>query len=431
MHIFPNLFKKAANINSGNSVGGVGVSSNLIQILTGNTLVNNFSSVELVKLNKGWAGICNSKNATTCSSIPIKLYYKKSGDVDIYKTQYKKLNRNISQNIAKSLNIKLLRNEEIVEIEEHPFLDLMENINSTMNYTDFMILVQEYLGIMGNSYVEIIKDKEGLPVELKVLLGEYVEVFATGDKDGTITRYEYSPDSKHKVNYSSENILQFANYIPGNNLVGKGELENCINAVTRYNYYDAYESYYNANYGHPDLVVSYKNKINEKDLKELYKQWSKRFTGVQNAGKPMISSGDMEIKELNTKIRDMNFEVGRKWCVKEIAAAFGVPLAFIELDSVNYASSNSAMNYYYRNTIYPKMSCFCEKLNEKLIPMYNQENLFCWFYEAQVEDPKDKYINVSNALKDGIISREEAREALGYLDDGKSNEGGDKEDSEG
>lgn len=385
--------------------------NNSFQIIGGNAYTQDLSPANLIKMATGWVAICNNKNSSTCASIPLKLYYYNQTGQEPVITRFKRLERKHQNTISKGLRIELKQEEEIEEITEHPVLDLLSTINSSMNYQDFMEIVFEYLGVLGNSYVQII-EQNGKPVELIPLLSEYVTPFATGKNQGKILYYMYKPDEKG-VKLSPEQVIHFAQYAPGNTLIGRGDLENCINAQERYLYYDAFEKYLGVNNSRPDFAVVYKNKINEKDLKEMYRQWNKRFGGVRNSGNAMVATGELDIKNLGFAPRDLQYQVGREWARQEICAAFGIPKSLVTTDDVNLANSVAGLNQYLKLTIYPKMVKFCEKLNEQLLPKYDQ-NLYVWFEANDVVDPKEKTTSTIQAYQAGILDRNEARESLGY-----------------
>ena len=405
MPFLSNLFSKAGRVVVNNQP------SNFFQVMSGESPLRSYSPVDLVALNNGYVGICNTRNAMTTASIPLKLYYKKSAGKVIERTSIKSLKRNEQKRIAKGLNITLKQAEEIVEIEEHPYLDLMSQVNPSWNGFDLTQQIQSYLGLIGNAYVEIIS-VDSKPVELHPLLSEYVTCFATNGRDGKITKYEYALPNTEKVSYKPEQILHFINYQPGSNIVGKGELEMCVTAAELFNYYLAYESYLNKNYGKPDFAIAYKNALNERDLKEITKLWFKKFSGVQNSGKPVVTSGEFDVKNLGFSPREMQFGAGKSFCQKEIANAFGIPEAFLELNSSNLASSLTAESMYYKYTIYPKMVKYVERLNERLLPLFDT-SLYTWFEESQFDDP-NKATNVREAFAAGIITLDEAREQMGY-----------------
>lgn len=415
MSIIESLLQKSGYVKIDNSNNSSQYAS-FFNIIYGDKTVKSYSSQELVALNTNYVSICNKKNAVTCASIPLKLYYINKGK-KIERTHFKNISKKHALKLAKQWRIQLKANENIVEIEDHPYLDLMNNVNTEMNSFDFTALNQMYLGLIGNAYVRIEFDKENKPINLYPLLGEYITCFASNGKDGVISKYEYALPGENKVTYKADEILHFKNYAPGSNIVGRGELEECVSVVELFNYAMGYESYLGKNNGRPDFAIAYKNQLNEKDLKEVYKQWMKRFGNINNSGKPVITGGEYDIKNLGFNPKDMSYSALKTFCINEIGNAYGIPEAILFLNNANLASAQVAMQMYKQLTIYPKMFQYVQKINEKLMPMYDS-NLYVGFEtDSEIED-LNKVTNISNALSAGIISRDEAREMLGLEKDG-------------
>jgi phage portal protein BeeE len=130
-------------------------------------------------------------------------------------------------------------------------------------------------------------------------------------------------------------------------------------------------------------------------------------------GKPIVTSGDLDVKELGFAPKDMSWMHGRKSSILEIANSFGVPESMIALNSSNLASALTATNEYFRHSIFPKMSKFIAKLNEVLVPMYGQPGLFLWYDGFIKPDAVTNSSMVVEQFNAGLIDRREARQFLG------------------
>ena len=370
---------KAANLDYNN-----------IQLITGAQLTDssNLTPKELMSFNTHWVYLCNNKNAGTCSSIPFKLFYQNKSGKKVVNGSAPVKGRN-----------------DIVEIIDHPFLDLMKQVNPYMNWTDLASLIFGYMGLIGNSYVRIEKDASSKPVALYPLLAENVTL-KLNEANGEVVSYKYFD----KTVYTPEEIIKFSNLNPGSLVNGKGDLEACINAVQRYCYYDYAEKYLNKNNMRPDFVATYKTKLSENEKNDVETIWRKHFTR-KGIGKPLITS-EMDIKPLGLAPKDMQWIQGREAAIKEILAVFGVPDALVFLNSANLASSYSATAHYYKYTIFPKMTKFCEKLNESLLPLYD-ENLYVDFDKTIQVDPAEQAAINNNYIASGVLTINEVRESLG------------------
>jgi HK97 family phage portal protein len=350
--------------------------TSLWQLLMGSGSDKVYSPKELLKYNFGWVAACLNKNAQTLSSIPIRLYYKKENGQSLKASKHKILKKEIQLAVKTSSKKSFT---ELVEITEHQVLDLIERPNSRMNWTDFVILNETYLGLIGNSYIYM--EKEGDKITgLYPLLSENVSIKVKENAwgYGDIQNYLYSKDGVESHSFPPEAIIHMLNSSPGSVLYGKGELEQCLSAAERELYYDQTENYLNRNNARPDFLVSYVNGIKENEQKELMKMWYKKFGSVQNSGKPLVASGDVKVQQLGFNPREMQYKTGRDAVRQEIASVFGVPEALLVINESNFASSKSATNHYVQFTIKPKLTRFLEKLNEQFVSVYD-DRLFLWW----------------------------------------------------
>jgi HK97 family phage portal protein len=118
--------------------------------------------------------------------------------------------------------------------------------------------------------------------------------------------------------------------------------------------------------------------MTENQQKEIQRLWFKKYGTPMNAGKPMVTNGDVDVKQLNFSPRDMQYVMGRTEVRREVCAVFGVPNSLVDINDANRASAQSGLDYYKQTTVLPKLQKFLEKLNEQLVEDYD-ENLFVWF----------------------------------------------------
>ena len=419
------MFDFLKRLNSKAVTGATDTSiGDLFKIIQGDAAVKNYTAQDLVKLNRGWVAICNNKNSLTIATTPLHLYYNNKFNKQIKLNAHKEVSKKDINFIHGTISdSEVKQSDNIVEILEHDFLTLIKNVNPEMNYVDMVSLIEQYLGILGNAYLHVVYGSEGSdgkPVELWPLLSENCSVLI--GSDGKVSGYKYveniigsnGVESQKVITYKPEEIVHFKNYKTGSTLYGIGELEQCLAAVERMNYYDLFESYLNKNFSRNDFVVSYRGKYTEKELRDAYKQWAKKFGGIKNAGKPLITSGELDIKTLGYAPRDMEFKDGRSWGMSEIAAMFGVPESLIKLNDANRASSVTSTLQYYKFTLVPKIRSLCEKLNEQLLPKYDS-NLFVWYSEKDFLTPEAMtYADIMKAVELGILGVDEARNVMGY-----------------
>lgn len=131
----------------------------------------------------------------------------------------------------------------------------------------------------------------------------------------------------------------------------------------------------------------------------------------------MLLEGDFDWKEMAMSPRDMDFLQNKHMAAKDIALCFGVPSQLIGIpDSQTYANVQEARLALYEETIIPLARRVESDLNEWLAPSFGDEINIQYDVEqvpAMTERRRRIYENVVSAVREGIISRNEARERAG------------------
>ena len=152
---------------------------------------------------------------------------------------------------------------------------------------------------------------------------------------------------------------------------------------------------------------------------QLMNDVNQRFSGTGNAGKPMLLEGDFDWKEMGLSPKDMDFIQLKNMSAKDIALVYGVPSQLIGIpDSQTYSNFAEAKLALYNETIIPLLDRIQGDLNEWLVPMFNEQGLELRYdidsIPAMAEQRKRVFESVTAGVRDGILTRNEAREQLGY-----------------
>ena len=131
----------------------------------------------------------------------------------------------------------------------------------------------------------------------------------------------------------------------------------------------------------------------------------------------MLLEGDFDWKEMGLSPKDMDFLQMKNMSARDIAMCFGVPSQLVGIpDAQTYSNVQEARLALYEETIIPMAKRIQSDLNEYLSPLFN-ENIRIEYdidsIPAMAERRRRIYENVTVAVREGIISRNEARERLG------------------
>jgi hypothetical protein len=157
--------------------------------------------------------------------------------------------------------------------------------------------------------------------------------------------------------------------------------------------------------------------LTESQRQQLLTDLNNRFSGTSNAGRPLLLEGDFDWKEMGLSPKDMDFINLKHMSATDIALCFGVPSQLVGVpDSQTYSNVAEARLALYEETIIPHLRKVQSDMNEWLVPMFGEDLKFEYNVDeipAITERRRMVYENVTNAVREGIITRNEARERLG------------------
>lgn len=370
----------------------------------------------LVDKYNSWVYACANKNAISCAQIPLRLYTAKAGSKTkiLFPTKSVPVERMTYLLKSPTVLRYMVKAEVVEEIVEHPFLTLMQQVNEFMNQFDLLeslFLAQE---ITGNAYWHIVKQPPmDTPTEIWPLLPQYIKIIPSRKK--FIERYEYSisPTEKHLIN--PEDMVHFKYISLKDVFYGYGPLQASILAADLSTSMNEYETNLFLNRAHPDWALTMpaeSGKPTPDQRKRTEEEWNKKYRGTKKGGKLAFLFGGAELKQLSLSPKDMAFLQGRKATLKEIAAIFGVPLSKLTTEDVNRANAEAGDYSYMKDTILPRLRRVEQKLNEKLLPMFD-ERLFCAFDNPVPEDKEFHLKETTELLKVGYKTINEVRQEDG------------------
>lgn len=404
---------KAYKIPEKSKVGGIDTSGSYIyrmQPTDFQAQVDSYTS---------WVYVCSSRNAQTVASTPLRLYVSKpSKDVKmLFKT------RSITSNINKYLNSKsnlslyTTKAYEIEELTEHPFLDLMRQVNPFMNQFDLLELLQLYLELTGNAYLYVAKDTFGTPAELWLFPSQYMQIVPS--KESFISGYLYR-NGTQQIPFTPDEIIHFKFLSPRNLYYGYSPLVAISLQYSLNQSMQLYEKNLLDNQGVPSGIATITEPVGQEEFDRVRQQWNEQYRGFKNAGKTIFLSNGVKYDSLTIPPKDMSFVKGRNMTRDEILSAYGVPVSKVTTDNVNLANAQIGEQQYARDTILPRLRKIEQMLNQSLLPMYD-DNIFVAF-DNPVPDDKDFELRENTGYYNaGVLTLNETREMLGY----EEVEGGD------
>lgn len=314
-------------------------------------------------------------------------------------------------------------------LEEHPLIELLNRPNPLQSYSEFFSSLYGYLLLSGNSYVLKLGSELGAPKELHHLRPDRINIKGSGNP--IPDRYDYMINGRVEQSFEVDQDTGFSElkhiklWNPLDDYYGCSPLSAAATEVDQHNMAGKHNVNLLSNGARPSGAVIFKPRdeagfamnLTESQRQQLLTDLNNRFSGAGNAGRPMLLEGDFDWKEMGLSPKDMDFLNLKHLSATEIAMCFGVPSQLVGVpDAQTYANVAEARLALYEETIIPYLQKIASDLNEWLVPMFGDRLQLEFDIDsipALSERRKKIYENVTSAVREGIMTRNEARERIG------------------
>lgn len=308
---------------------------------------------------------------------------------------------------------------EYTEISDHPLLELLDRFNETTTKSDGLYMAQSHKKLTGNSYWYL--DGKGADINNIFLLQPDNVELELGDFTGASARmveayvYKAVVDGKEvSKTYDPDQIIHIKTPNPNNPYMGYGAVEAAADVIDLDWLTTDLGKKFFKNGAITNFILSTEGKLQEEQLKRLKAEFKSAYGGSKNAFKTMILGGGLKPTTIQASNKDMDFMAQLEWYRDKIMVLFGNTKASLGIiDDVNRASHESSIISWKRNSVLPEMQAIVNALNEYLVPRYGN-NLLLGFCDPVPENRSAKLEEMKAAVEAKIISKNEARELLGY-----------------
>jgi len=167
------------------------------------------------------------------------------------------------------------------QVFEHPFLDLMRNPNPWMDMYFIKYLTEVFMGLLGNGYWYLPKNKMGLPGQIIPLLAHRVIPYSKNQIE--VDYYEYLVGNSI-VRFSPDEILHFKEPNPNSLIMGLSPLDALLLSVDTNRAMMEYSMSLFENGAFFGTVIKVPEEMSDTDYERLKKEIKEQFTGVSKAG---------------------------------------------------------------------------------------------------------------------------------------------------
>ena len=329
---------------------------------------------------------------------------------------------------ASGVRLKLFRGK--INVDNHPLLDLLDRPSPNKGYVELFESLYSFLLLSGNSYLIGSGAEKQLPTELYCLRPDRIKIVP-----GTMSlplAYHYSVNGRIVNEYPVDqttglsSVKHFKLFHPKHDHLGLSPLVSAASNIDSHNLTNKHNVALLQNGARPSGAVIFKPKdetgstvqLSESQRAQIIQDMEYRFSGAGNAGRPMLLEGDFQFQQMGLSPKDMDFSVLKKMAAIDIALCFGVPAQLVGIpDAQTYNNMPEARLALYEETIIPILRRIQSDLNEWLTPQFGDDMRLEYDIDsipAMAESRKRVFESVIQGVNSGILTRNEAREKLGF-----------------
>ena len=285
------------------------------------------------------------------------------------------------------------------EIKNHEILDCLYGKNNNKTKTSLIDLYSRQRDIFGEHFWYIDKDKN-----INILQPNMISYIF--DSLGQVKAYKYYGvlnGVTFNQTYSAEEIICFKDINPFNpEARGYSIIQGIYEWLEMVLYANERNSKYFKNNATPDYLFISKTQKSELEKKRFLDKFNQEMQGVQNSFKMTMLTGDVEVHKVQDSIKDMDFYNLDIRFQDKILSALELPKTRLFLtENVQRANMDAANYQYSLRSLKPRMDILIDVLNEKFLPMFNNNKNICFDYVNPVPEDIEMKIKLYQAALAG------------------------------
>ncbi|MGH7165491.1 MAG: phage portal protein [Nitrospiraceae bacterium] len=294
--------------------------------------------------------------------------------------------RHSAYDVRRKLLERRRRSGEMVEVEDHPLLDLLESFNPVMTGLAGMKLTENYLDLVGEAFWLKERGALGTPVALWPLAPSWIR------DTPTLARpfFEIQFGSWFEKIPAADMVWFCDNdpHRPYNRGVGTAmalsdELETDEYAAK----HTKREFFNNAV---PEMLVTAEGLGNEETAR-LERDWKQKNRGFFKSLQVYFLNRKVEVKQLGQSFRSLQLIELRKWERDMVIQVFGVPPEILGIVNESKRATIDAADYLYsRWVLVPRLELIRSVVQDRLVPEYDERLILD--YESPVKEDEERQL---------------------------------------
>src|SRR5699024_3164891 len=298
--------------------------------------------------------------------------------------------------------------------EYHDKLSTLFNVRPNQYYNAYQlkfIIVANAL-LNGESFVEIVRDKNGVPTELFHVKNSDVSI-----KQDQTTRYKlvYEVANGKKVRrIKSCDMLHFK-FFSLDGVRGISPLNSLRDDIDTQSNSKRFLSNFFKNGTSGSGILTYRGgKLNKEARDKLKHEWQKANAGTDEAHKVLVLDDTMEYEDIQIDTEILKLINTSTHSTTQVAKAFRIPRHKFGLETVNMNLEQMNLDYLI-STLQPYLESITNEIGFKMVKEHNVESVRYKFNTDNYKtiDSETNVKNTRNLLEMGVINLDEARQEFG------------------
>lgn len=278
------------------------------------------------------------------------------------------------------------------------------------NANQLLRLTYKDLLIFGDAYWWVEKTRAGRPIRAMRLHPAFVDIRTRG---GQISTYDYSAgvDQGNATHYEKDTVIHFKLDDPSSDLYGMSLLESLEGVVAVDLFALKYNGKFFENSAQTGVIFALKA-TDEGEIVRNREYLEQNYVGTDNAHKPLLLEGDIEVHKSVATPQEMQFIEGRKLLREEMLEVLDVPHVKLGItEDANRSTSKEDDNSFRSESIAPLQSIVEEEVNNALIlDMFGWQDVLFRHNEVSTRDSLDMMKLLAEAERMGVLSIDEIRD---------------------
>lgn len=311
---------------------------------------------------QSWVYVCIERNAVAVSQQVCRMYRRgPSESPRATKALAPKQERHLKATYGGQATA------DTVEVEDHPFLRLLERPNPMLDSANLWWLTVCYLQAAGRAIWHIKTDDEGLPIEIWPLPVQYITQIM--GPNAVVDHFEFRMAGS-VIKLPRDEVAWFRKPSPIDTISDFGNLRGILETAEIDIRMLEYERAVFDNMAVPDILISAKGDTTGPQIKALEDQWRAEYKGHRRRGMAAAVPFPIDVTQLSHKNRDLEFDKGHGRVRDKICAGFGVPIPIVTATDATFSNMDVAVSLWMRNTIAPLIFGIAATINRDIMPRY-------------------------------------------------------------